>query len=188
VTFDPESSLNVAVGVLQLGLAAVVLRHLARFGRAFPWLAALMAFFALRGADRLYVAFADEEPIALTIALDIVVLVVLALLIWGIESTVRGLRATVEDAERSTVEYERALADYRLLARHRLANPLAAIRGGIQTLRETDVEPATRGQLLAMIDAEAQRLERIALDPEPLAPEERSLRPRPTRRPTSKHD
>jgi hypothetical protein len=37
--------LNAAVGLLQLTLAALVARHLVRFGRAFPWLGALMAYF-----------------------------------------------------------------------------------------------------------------------------------------------
>jgi signal transduction histidine kinase len=176
---DYEASLNVAIGLLQLALAAVVFRHLARIGRAIPWLVALMVFFALRGADRLYVAFAGDEPFALTVVLDAVVLGVLVLLVIGLETTVRGLRTTVDDAERRTAEYERALADYRILARHRLANPLAAIRGGIQTLRETPVDTAARDELLTMIDAEAQRLAEVALDPDPSAPEELRLRPRP---------
>ncbi|MBD0330301.1 MAG: hypothetical protein ICV64_09390 [Thermoleophilia bacterium] len=179
MSLDVGSSLNLALGLLQLALAAVVLRNLGRFGRAFPWLAALMAFFALRGVDRLYVALADEEPVVFSAVLDGMLLVVLVLLLVGLERTVRGLRVAIEDADLRTVEYERALQDYRALARHRLANPLAAIRGGITTLRETPLDEATREQLLAMIESETRRLEQITLDPEPIAPEERSLRPRP---------
>lgn len=179
MTLAPEAALNLAVGLVMLALAAVLLRQLAGFGRTFPWLVALMAFFALRGANRVYVAFAGDEPLLLAVALDAVVLFVLVLLLVGLETTVRGLRTTVDDAARRSVEYERALTHYRTLARHRLANPVAAIRGGIQTLRETPVDAAVREELLAMIDAEARRLEQIALDPDPAAPEERALRPRP---------
>ena len=179
MTLDVGSSLNLALGVIQLVLAALVLRNLGRFGRAFPWLTALMAFFALRGVDRLYVALADEEPVVFSAVLDGLLLVILVLLLVGLEGTVRGLRIAIDDAELRTVEYERALADYRTLARHRLANPLSAIRGGITTLREVDVDPETRERLLAMIAEEARRLEQVALDPEPTRPEERALRPRP---------
>ena len=152
MTLDVGSSLNLALGVIQLVLAAVVLRNLGRFGRAVPWLAALMTFFALRGVDRLYVALADDEPVVFSAVLDGMVLVVLVLLLFGLERTVRGLRVAIDDADYRTAEYERALADYRTLARHRLANPLAAIRGGITTLREAQLDAATREQLLAMIE------------------------------------
>lgn len=62
--------LNFLLASLEAGLALVVLRHLARFGRAFPWLAALMAFFFLRAADRFYVALAGDEPLAFSLLVD----------------------------------------------------------------------------------------------------------------------
>ena len=77
-------------------------------------------------------------------------------------------------------EYERALADYRRLARHRLANPLTAIRGGVSALRTLpDLDDERRAELLAMIEREALRLEHIALDPATRTPEESTLHPQP---------
>ncbi len=173
--------LNAAIGLLQLTLAVLVVRHLVRFGRAFPWLVALMAYFALRGTARLFAAFSDNGEEAFELVTDAVLVVVLIMLLVGIERTVNGLRAAMDAARMRESEYQRALADYRTLARHRLANPLSAIRGGIATLREMEnLDETTRAQLLEMIDHEANRLEHITLDPDVLSPEERSLRPRPT--------
>lgn len=81
--------LNFLLASLEAGLALVVLRHLARFGRAFPWLAALMAFFFLRAADRFYVALAGDEPLAFSLLVDGLAVVLLALLLFGIERMIR---------------------------------------------------------------------------------------------------
>ena len=172
--------LSLTVGAVEIVLAAVVLRHLGRFGRAFPWLAALTVFFAVRGADRIYVAFADREPVALAYLVDGLLLLSLSLLIVGIQRMVSGLRLAQDAASYRAAEYERALEDYRTLARHRLANPLTAIRGGVATLREVDdLKPGDAQEMLAMIDREAARLQEVALDPRELRPEEAELRPRP---------
>ena len=180
LAFSVVDTLSLVIGALELALALVVLRHLGRFGRAFPWLALLMAFFALRGVDRLFVGFVGDEPAALSLVSDTVLVAVLILLIVGIERMVRGLRLTQDEAAFREREYERALTDYRRLARHRLANPLAAIRGGVTTLREVrGLDADARDEMLAIIDAEARRLEQIALDPDSTSEEERELRPKP---------
>jgi len=169
------------IGLLELGLVTVVLRRLWRFRRGSLWLVALTSFFFLRGIDRVISAFVDDEPDAVAIVLDGLVVVVLALLIVGIARVARGLELAHDAAEFHTREYSRALVDYRRLARHRIANPLTAIIGSVRTLREvppTDTE--TREELLEIIEREAQRLERISLDPtDELAAEERDLRPEP---------
>ncbi|HVM69017.1 MAG TPA: hypothetical protein VM204_04190 [Gaiellaceae bacterium] len=171
--------LDLALGLMQLLLAAAVLRHLRGFGRAFPWLAALMVYFALRGTQRVYGAFADEGEQALLLLGDLVLLVVLVLLLVGLERTVRGLRLAVDDAEARAQEYARALRDYRRLARHRIGNPLSVIRGGAATLRELELGATDREALLRSIEDAAVELEHVALDPSPERPEERGLEPRP---------
>jgi signal transduction histidine kinase len=166
--------------VIQLVLVAIVLRHLARFGRAFPWVAALAAFFAVRGVDRIYVALAGREPNVLAYTTDALVLLALVLLLIGIERMVVGLRLAQDEAARRQSEYDRALSDYRTLARHRLANPITAIRGGVATLRDVrELDQREARAVLEMMEQEALRLERIALDPRPQSPEETALRPRP---------
>ncbi len=171
--------LSLAVGALELALALTLLRELGRFGGAFPWLAALMMFFALRGVDRIYTAVVGDESQALAFLVDGVLILVLLLLLVGVDRTVRGLKLAQDEARYREEEYARALADYRVLARHRLANPITAIRGGVATLRQLPLGPDEREAMLDAIEREAERLEHIALDPRDVAPEERSLRPRP---------
>jgi len=175
---DAANWINIAIGILQVVFALVVVRHIARFGRAFPWLMVLMAFFFVRGADRIYSGFTESERLG--IAVDLVALACVVLLIFGIDKTVRALRASQDEAKLRSEEYERALADYRRLARHRLANPITAIRGSISTLRDIpDLDEETRRELLEAVDSQAQRLEQVALDPEVTSDEERTLRPTP---------
>lgn len=172
--------LNFVLASLEAGLALVVLRHLGRFGRAFPWLAALMAFFFLRSADRFYVAFAGEEPLAFSVLVDGLAVVLLSLLLFGIERMVQGLQAVEDEAALRETEYNRALADYRRLMRHRIANPLAALRGGIQLLGEQpNLRREDRDQVLESVRAAAEKLERVALSPDPVGAEEASLDARP---------
>jgi hypothetical protein len=51
---DRSAVLSLVIGFLQLVLVVVVVRELGRYARTFPWLVALTAFFALRGAMRIY--------------------------------------------------------------------------------------------------------------------------------------
>ena len=171
--------LDLALGALQLALAAAVLRHVRGFGRAFPWLAALMVFFALRGVQRLYAAFTDGGEQAFGLAGDLLLLVVLVLLLVGLDRTVRSLRLASDEAEAQAHEYGRALRDYRRLMRHRIGNPLTVIRGGVATLRELPLDPETQSSLLESIEEAVGELERVALDPAAASPEEQTLRPRP---------
>jgi hypothetical protein len=55
------------------------------------------------------------------------------------------------------------------------------IRGGVIALKTLDLSPADRAQLLDSIEAESERLEKVALEPVAESPEERRLRPRPAR-------
>jgi signal transduction histidine kinase len=176
--YDAADVVNVVLGSVEIALALVVLRHLGRLGRAFPWLAALMAFFVLRGVDRIYAGLTDSERLG--VAVDAVLVVVVLLLLFGIDKTVRALKAAQHEASFRREEYARALADYKRLARHRLANPITAIRGSISTLKDMpDLDPETQRQLLEAAEGEARRLEQVALDPDALSDEERMLRPRP---------
>jgi signal transduction histidine kinase len=177
---DGGALLDAVIGLLQLTLAAAVARSLLGFVRSFPWLAALMAYFALRGSARLYGAFYDNGEEAFELATDAVLVVVLVLLIVGMRRTVAGLKLALDEARLRRDEYERALVDYRTLARHRLANPLTAIIGGLQTLRDlADLDRETEVELLDGMEQAARELEAISLDPVAEAPEELLLKPRP---------
>ena len=176
--------LSLVIGSLQLAFSLVVLARLGRYGRALPWLVALTAFFALRGLMRIYAAFAGEAPETVALPVDALLFVALVLLIAGVERTARGLRLAENEAAYREEEYHRALVDYRRLARHRLANPLTAIRGGVAALKTLPLDSPEREAILDSIERESMRLERIALDPEPTEPEEQHLDPTPHLRAT----
>ena len=178
MTYDAADVVNLVLGSVEVALAIVVLRHLGRVGRAFPWLAALMAFFVLRGIDRIYAGLTESERLGIVV--DAVLVVVVFLLLFGIDKTVNALKAAQEEATYRREEYARALADYKRLARHRLANPITAIQGSISTLRDMpDLDEQTRRALLDAAEGEARRLQAVALDPDVLSDEERMLEPRP---------
>jgi signal transduction histidine kinase len=179
---DASAVLSLLIGCLQILLAVVAVGELGRYARAFPWLAALTVFFSLRGAMRIYAAFSGSVPEALAVPVDVLLLVVLALLIFGLDQTARGLQLAENEALYREEEYARALADYRRLARHRLATPLTVLRSGITALRSLDLDPRQRQEVLDALERESRRLEEVALEPEPLSPEERSLEPRPAAR------
>jgi signal transduction histidine kinase len=171
-----------AVGALQLALALVIALRLGTLRPRLPWLAALTAYFALRGITRIAETSTGDLVEPLAVPVDVLLVGALALLIVGIDRSVRGLLLAEDAARFRQIEYERALTDYRRLARHRLANPLTAIRGGIAALRLPQLSERERAELLDMVEREAARLESVTLEPVARSPEERRLRPRPEAR------
>src|SRR5918998_1834564 len=137
---DPTAVLSLLIGLLQVLLALVAVRQLGRYAHAFAWLVALSVFFVVRGGMRVYAAFSGSAPESLAVAVDVLLLVVLALLIFGLDHTVRGLQLAENEASYREEEYARALADYRRLARHRLATPLTVLRSGTTALRSLDLD------------------------------------------------
>ena len=179
---DPTAVLSLLIGLLQVLLAVVAIRELGQYARAFAWLVALSVFFVLRGGMRIYAAFAGSAPETLAVGVDVLLLVVLALLIVGLDQTVRGLRLAENEALYREEEYARALADYRRLARHRLATPLTVLRSGTTALRTLHLDARQRVEVLDALEEASRKLEQVALEPEPMSPEERSLEPRPATR------
>lgn len=97
----------------------------------------------------------------------------------GLETT--QLRLREAEAEWRAAEYERALRDYTMLIRHRLATPLTAIRGAALTLLGRDgLAEHDRRALLDLIAEQGALLERLALDPITKS-EEHELNPHATR-------
>ena len=99
--------------------------------------------------------------------------------VLGIEVTdVEELRA---DARHTSAEYRRALRDYTQLTRHRLANPLTALTGGVSTLIDLEhvLDSETRMQVLASMRETTARLEQAVLHPELVSDEESELQPVP---------
>jgi len=175
-------AVGIAIGALELVLAAYVLRRLWRFRRGFPWLIVPTGFFLLRGAERIGEEVFGGLPHVVGLLVDPLVLALLVLLLASVDRLVRDLAAAEEAAELREREYERALLDYRRLARHRLATPLTTILGGIHYLRDFDPQDKERrAEVVEMIEEAAVRLERVSLDPrDELRAEERSLRPTPS--------
>ena len=116
-------------------LAAVAAYHSRRLRWASPWPLALAAFFLIRAVERGGYASFGDEPAELGFATDVLVGVVLLLLLVGHRRFVRRVGESHELARLREAEYQRALLHYRTLVRHRLANPITAIRGIADTLR-----------------------------------------------------
>ena len=169
------------IGGFEIVLAITVLLHLWRFRRGFPWLVVLTSFFVVRGGDRITVAFTGRGEQTFGFVLDALLLGVLALLLITMERVVHSLELAEDAARLREQEYQRALADYRRLVRHRLANPLAAIFGSVRFLQELGPEEAElRRELLETLERETVRLKAVCLEPnDALNPEERGLRPEP---------
>lgn len=171
-------TLDVVIGVVHFAVAIVLLVSVRRAASRFPWLLALAAFFAVRGVDRLINAV-EDPPALVGLLADLCVAVTLVLLLVGLPRTLTALRSAYDDAQQQTESYSRALRDYRALVRHRLANPLAALRGGVQGLRELELTAAEQRRLLAMLHEQVLRLEQLSLEPQPNGAEERALRATP---------
>jgi signal transduction histidine kinase len=175
-------ALGIGIGTLEVALGAYVLRRLWRFRRGFPWLIAPTGFFLLRGAERIGKEIFGGLPYAVGLMVDPLVLALLVLILFSVNRVVRDLAAAEQAADLREREYERALLDYRRLARHRLATPITAILGGVHYLRDFDPQDEQRrAEVVEMIEEAAVRLEQVSLDPrDELNAEERSLRPTPS--------
>jgi signal transduction histidine kinase len=178
----PSHALDLGIGVLELVLGAVVLIHFWRFRRGFPWLIALTVFFFLRGVDRLVVGFLGTAPDVLGGLLDPMIISVLVLLLFSIRRIVRALELAEDAAHLREREYQRALVDYRRLARHRLATPLTAVLLSARTLLELGPEDRRlRREAAEILRESVVRLEHVSLDPRSeLAPDEQALQPSPS--------
>lgn len=166
--------LELSLAVLYLGLVAVFARRAGRIALAFPWLLLLMAFFVLRAAERLFIV-AGIPMGAMSMLVHGASVLALLMLVVGSTRLIGALHESQERAEHSSREYERALQHYGDLMRHRIANPLTAIQGGITTLQQLDLDPVTRAQVLEAVAEQGRRLEGMALHPEQVSEEEHEL-------------
>jgi len=175
---------NLVAGGTQIVIALAVVYELIKLRHGLSLLAFLLAaFFFLDGL----VALNRPDPVfgyspnldAVLVVIDLAVLV--GLLVY-VRRLVRGAMRTVDEAEWRAKEYERARRDYTTLLRHRIANPLMAIRGAAQTLEAERGGESERRQLLEAIIEASEDLERISLEPERRSAEERGLDPAPRAR------
>jgi signal transduction histidine kinase len=175
-------ALDIGIGIVEVMIAAYVLKRLWRFRRGFPWLIAPTGFFLLRGVDRIGAGLFGEVPGVVGLLLDPLILAVLVLLLFSIERIVSSLAAAEDAAVLREREYARALVDYRRLARHRLATPVTSIVGAARFLLELGPEDQKlRADLVQIMEDAAARLERVSLGPRTeLEASERSLRPTPS--------
>jgi signal transduction histidine kinase len=174
--------LDIGIGALEIVLAGYVCRRFWRVRLAFPWLLAPVAFLLLRGVHRIAAGVFGATPRVIEFLLDPLMLAVVVLLLFAVDRIVSGFAAAEEAAVLREREYERALLDYRRLARHRLATPVTVIAGGARFLLQVDPDDTRqRAELVAMIEEAAARLEQVSLDPaSELEESERSLRPAPS--------
>jgi signal transduction histidine kinase len=173
--------IDLSVGLLEALVAFTLAANLRRARFSLPLLAVLATFFALRSSDRLATGLIGESSRSLRLIVDVCAAAVLLALLFTASRIFSALELRWDTARRREREYERALVDYRRLARHRVANPVTAIVGSARALHDLpDLDQNTRTKLLDVILSESERLGRVELEPgTPLALEERKLRPAP---------
>jgi signal transduction histidine kinase len=118
-----------------------------------------------------------QHVMALTTTLDLIGIVVLGLAIWDMDRVARSVRHEIAASKAEAAEYDRARRDYEQLMRHRIANPLTVVSGGIATLRAhgEHLDAATRKLLLDDITAALGRLELVETMPTAQSVEEFAL-------------
>ena len=176
---DLAAAFNIVIGAVWIvfGLALVRVRSHVRVADRWLLLGGLLC--ATRAFDRLVVTAAGVDAAPVLLVLEVVVLLVLVSLVVGATKIGRALERRIDEAEHAQNEYGRALLDYTQLVRHRIANPLTAVKGGIQTLLAIDLAEPVRRNLLESMLVSATELERVALHPKRVSAEERDLRPTP---------
>jgi len=168
---------NLVTAAATLLIAMLVARELLRLRRGFPPVAlALTAFFLALAADRVAAPdpFLGYSVLADAVT-DVALLLLLALLLTHARRLARSLLATLDEARWRGEEYARARHDYSQLVTHRIANPLAAIKGAAHTLERDDIPGTIRRELLQEILKAAERVEHLSLTPERAGDEEREL-------------
>jgi signal transduction histidine kinase len=161
---------GLAAAALNLAVAVFVAVEASRRRIGFPRLVlVLVLFFAARAVERLTEPEAPwpyNEEVDLFI--DVGLIVLLVVLVMNVREFV--LATTSAD------EYTRARRHYEQIVRHRMMNPLTAIRGGAQTLLADDkLDRDVRHRLLTTILEASSTLEQISLRPERRGSEEHEL-------------
>ncbi len=174
--------INLLVAAVNVAVAVFLALEARRIGLPIPRLVlALVLFFVLTGAARVN----HPDPLfgynaSLAAAFDGASLLVLAFLLVNVRRLARTAVATLDEARYRAHEYERARRDYRQLVRHRILNPVTAIRGCAYTLQtEAGADPELRDELVRAILDASRVLEQVTVEPDRRGPEERGLRPLP---------
>lgn len=166
--FLPDSIFSLVMGAAFLALAVAVLR-LARSTRGGArWLVLIAVFAAVRALDNLIVGFLGYEPASVRVAVDVASLAALLVITLGIARLGLIVENARSAAEREQRRHEANRRYYEQVLRHRLANPLTVLLGGLQTLHDLELDMKTRCALVSEMMQQARELENVMLDPEPL--------------------
>jgi signal transduction histidine kinase len=171
---------GLSAAVLNLAVALFVAVEASRLRIGFARLVLLLVlFFAARAVERLT---EPEAPWGHSQLLDLVIDIALLVLLLALVVNARRFVLATREAD----EYTRAMRHYEQVVRHRMMNPLTAIRGGAQTLlADEQLDRDVRQRVLTTILDASQTLEEISLRPERRGSEEHELHalPWPDRRP-----
>jgi signal transduction histidine kinase len=161
---------GLAAAVLNLAVAVFIAIEANRRRMGFARLVlVLVLFFVARAVERLT---EPEAPWGYSDALDLVIDVALIILLVALVINARQFVL----ASRSADEYTRAMHHYEQVVRHRMMNPLTAIRGGAQTLLADErLERDVQQSVLTTILEASKTLEEISLRPERRGSEEHEL-------------
>lgn len=144
--------------------------------------AALLAFFALRAVARVNDApqLHSESITTVNRVVDVLSIVLVVYLLTLTRRVVAAFRFQQDAAQSRADEYERALAHYTQVVRHRTMNPITIISGTLLTLRDgPQLDAQMRIELCDAALAAAHELHEVILEPERRDALEHELEARP---------
>lgn len=176
---DHATLISLLNGAAQLVVALVLVIGARRRVGRIPLLAWLLgAYFVVNACMSLARSMLDtdvHQAVSWIVALELLGVVLLVLLLARASQIARALAFVIDEARVRAAEYARARHDYTQVVRHRIANPLAVIRGAAQTLERGSLDDITRHELRQAIIEASELLESISLAPERAGVEEREL-------------
>lgn len=164
----PDSVFSLLVGGAFLAMTVVVVRLAFATPRGGRWMILLGVFAAVRAADNLIVGYLGYEPLSVRVAVDLATLAVLLAMTFAVARVGLIVEVARSGAARERQQHEANRRYYEQVLRHRLANPLTVLLGGLQTLYHVDLDKKTRCALIEEMMQQAHALEHVMLDPQPL--------------------
>ena len=122
------------------------------------------------------------QPLLMTLPfVTALVALLLGLTMFDAHQAAKRMRVALRISRATATEYERARRDYEQLMRHRIANPLAVVDGGIDTLLRygDQIDDSTRRDLLLAMADSTRRLRDFTPDPASRTTEEVNLHATP---------
>jgi signal transduction histidine kinase len=135
------------------------------------WVYVAAFYFLVRALDRVWSSLSGPPFVNapfVDVLIELVLLGAVFTMVMGVRTAHRAMHTTLQSAAQRERDYADARDYYEAIMRHRIANPLTTIVGGLHTIRDLPLAPDVRDALFqAMID-KSHELSEISLQPDPV--------------------